>query len=129
MATQPAVLGTMRLNNARLNYLTPAQAATRPAAIWITLGGVPVGGPETPTRVIYKSMSIRDLVFDTPNTCNLTFYGVAPVLGSRLEIWANRNEPALLEVAIHLARERSPTGCRGFEYDVREESQQQLTHY
>ena len=32
-------------------------------------------------RVIYKSMTIRDLVFDAPNTCTLTFYGAAPTLG------------------------------------------------
>ena len=96
MPYQPAVLGTARLNNFRLNYLTPAQAAERPAKIRIILGGVDVAGPGSATRVIYKSITIRDLVFDTPNTCNLTFYGAAPGLGQRLEVWVDSNDPTLL---------------------------------
>jgi len=96
MPTQPAVLGTARLNNFRLNYLPADQAATRPARIWFILGGVDISAPTSPTRVIYKSVSIRDVVFDTPNTCQITFYGAAPVLGSRLEIWVDANDPTLL---------------------------------
>ena len=42
MPYQPAVLGTARLNNFRLNYLTPALAFERPARVWIILGGVDV---------------------------------------------------------------------------------------
>ena len=96
MATQPAVLGTARLNNFRLNYLTADQAATRPAKIWFILGGVDISAPTSPTRVIYKSVSIRDVVFETPNTCQITFYGAAPTLGARLEVWVDANDPTLL---------------------------------
>jgi hypothetical protein len=96
MPTQPAVLGTARLNNFRLNYLTRDQAALRPARIWFILGGVDISAPTSPTRVIYKSATIRDVVFDTPNTCQLTFYGAAPGLGQRLEVWVDANDPTLL---------------------------------
>jgi len=96
MPYQPAVLGTARLNNFRLNYLTPALAAERPARIWFILGGVDISAPTSPTRVIYKSVSIRDVVFDTPNTCQITFYGAAPTLGARLEVWVDANDPTLL---------------------------------
>jgi len=51
--TQPAVLGTARLNNFRLNYLTAAQAAERPAKVWIIIGGIDVTKPTSPTRVIH----------------------------------------------------------------------------
>jgi len=96
MPLQPAVLNTARLNNFRLNYLTADQAATRPARIWFILGGVDISAPTSPTRVIYKSVSIRDVVFDTPNTCQITFYGAAPTLGARLEVWVDSNDPTLL---------------------------------
>jgi len=97
MATTPAVLGpNTRLNNFRLNYLTAAQAADRPTHIRIILGGIDVTRPDSPTRVIYKSMTIRDLVFDAPNTCALTLYGAAPNVGAPIEVWINSNAPALL---------------------------------
>ena len=96
MAMQPAVLGAARLNNFRLNYLTADQAAQRPARVWIILGGVDISAPTSPIRVLYKSITIRDVVFDTPNTCQVAFYGAAPVLGHRLEVWVNANDPVLL---------------------------------
>jgi hypothetical protein len=96
MPYQPAVLGSARLNNFRLNYLTAAQAAERPARIWFILGGVDISAPTSPTRVIYKSVSIRDVVFETPNTCQITFYGAPPTLGARLEVWVDANDPTLL---------------------------------
>jgi len=98
MPYQPAVLGPKtRLNNFRLNYLTAAQAAERPTHIRIILGGIDITQPDAPMRMIYKSMTIRDLVFDAPNTCNVTLYGPqAPTVGQPLEVWVNSNAPALL---------------------------------
>ena len=97
MATTPAVLGpNTRLNNFRLNYLTAAQAADRPTHIRIILGGIDITHPDAPTRVLYKSLTIRDIVFDTPNTCSLTLYGDAPNVGEPIEVWVNSNAPVLL---------------------------------
>ena len=96
MPTQPAVLGSARLNNFRLNYLTAAQAAERPAKVWIIIGGIDVTQPTAPTRVIYKSVSIRDVLFDAPNTCSLTLYGAAPSIGAPIEVWVDSERPTLL---------------------------------
>ena len=96
MPTQPAVLGSARLNNFRLNYLTAAQAAERPAKVWIKIGGIEVTQPTAPTRVIYKSVQIRDVLFDAPNTCSLTLYGAAPSIGAPIEVWVDANNPTLL---------------------------------
>jgi len=92
MPYQPAVLGTARLNNFRLNYLTAAQKSI----VRIILGGVDISQPGAVPRVIYKSMTIQDVVFDAPNTCRLTLLGGAPTVGQRLEIWLQPNDPILL---------------------------------
>src|SRR6187431_1736594 len=98
MATTPAVLGpNTRLNNFRLNYLTAAQAADRPTHIRILLDGIDITKPDAPVRPIYKSLTIRDALFDTPNTCAMTLYGAAaPHVGQPLEVWINSNDPTLL---------------------------------
>ena len=96
MPLQPAVLGTARLNNFRLNYLTAAQAAVRPSHVWILIGGVDVTNPASSMRALYKSLTIRDIVFDAPNTCALTLYGGAPNVGLPIEVWVNSNAPQLL---------------------------------
>jgi len=99
MATQgqPAILGpNARLNNFRLNYLTAAQAAERPTHIRIILGGVDITKPGAATRVIYKSLTIQDRVYDEPNTCAMVLYGAAPTVGAPLEVWINSNAPVLL---------------------------------
>jgi hypothetical protein len=97
MPMMPAVLGpNTRLNNFRLNYLTADQAAVRPGHIRIILGGIDITQPGAPMRVIYKSATIHDLVFDAPNTCALTIYGAAPNVGQPLEVWVNSNYPLLL---------------------------------
>jgi len=98
MAMTPAVLGpNTRLNNFRLNYLTAAQAADRATHIRIIIGGIDVTQPTAPMRVIYKSVTIRDLVFETPNTCSLTLYGpLAPTVGQPIEVWIDSNAPVLL---------------------------------
>jgi len=96
MPLQPAVLGTARLNNFRLNYLTPALAHDRLTHIRIILGGIDVTQPGAPMRVIYKSLSIRDALFDAPNTCALTLIGAAPNVGAPIEVWVNSNAPQLL---------------------------------
>jgi hypothetical protein len=97
MPYQPAVLGpNTRLNNFRLNYLTADQVAERPTHIRVILGGIDITTPDAPTRVIYKSMSIQDRVYDEPNTCALTLYGAAPSVGTPIEVWVNSNAPVLL---------------------------------
>ena len=47
-------------------------------------------------RVIYKSVTIRDVLFDAPNTCSLTLYGAAPAIGAPIEVWVDANDPTLL---------------------------------
>ena len=97
MPLQPAVLGTARLNNFRLDYLTPALEAERPAHVRIIIGGVDVTRPTAPTRVIYKSVQIREALFDAPNTCAMTLYGVPPSgVGAPVEVWVDSNNPELL---------------------------------
>jgi hypothetical protein len=98
MPYQPAILGpNTRLNNFRLNYLTADQAAERPTRIRIILGGVDITAPDSPLRVLYKSLTIRDLLFDAPNTCALTLYGSAvPNVGQPIAVWINANTPQLL---------------------------------
>src|SRR5687768_11709141 len=96
MPYQPAVLGpNTRLNNFRLNYLTADQAGDRPSHLRITLGGLDITQPDSPIRFLHKSMTIRDLLFDAPNTCSLTLYGAAPTVGQRLEVWIGA-DPAIL---------------------------------
>jgi hypothetical protein len=97
MPLQPAILGpNLRLNNFRLNYLTAAQAAERPTHLRIVIGGIDVTTPTAPMRVIYKSLQIRDALFDAPNTCSLTTYGGAPLVGQPIEVWVNSNAAVLL---------------------------------
>jgi len=97
MALQSAILGTARLNAFRLNYLSADVVAGRPVHVWIILGGVDITRPDAPVRVIYKSLTIRDQLYDAPNTCSLTLYGAAaPHVGQQLEVWINTDAPQLL---------------------------------
>jgi len=98
MPTMPAVLGpNTRLNNFRLGYLPADVVGERPTKIRILLDGIDITTPNAPVRVIYKSLSIRDQLFDAPNTCSLTLYGAAaPHVGQPIEVWLNANTPALL---------------------------------
>jgi len=93
----PAVLGpNTRLNNFRLGYLPADAMSDRPTHIRIILGGVDITTPDAPVRVLYKSMTIQDRVYDEPNTCALTLYGAAPSVGTPIEVWVNSNAPVLL---------------------------------
>jgi len=96
MPYQPAILGTARLNNFRLNYLSADLAGDRATHTRILLGGVDITRPDAPVRVLYKSASIADRVYDEPNTCALTLYGAAVTVGTPLEVWVNSNAPVLL---------------------------------
>ena len=97
MPLMPAVLGpNTRLNNFRLASLPAAAAAERPTHVRISIGGIDVTHPAAPMRVLYQSMTIRDLVFDAPNTCALTLYGGAPHVGQPIEVWINSDAPVLL---------------------------------
>ena len=97
MPRMPAVLGpNTRLNNFRLGYLPADAMGDRPTHIRIILGGIDITTPDAPVRVLYKSMTIQDRVYDEPNTCALTLYGAAPSVGTPIEVWVNSNAPVLL---------------------------------
>jgi len=97
MPLMPAVLGpNTRLNNFRLGYLPADAMGDRPTHIRIILGGIDITKPDAPVRVLYKSMTIQDRVYDEPNTCALTLYGAAPSVGTPIEVWVNSNAPVLL---------------------------------
>jgi hypothetical protein len=89
MPYQPAVLGTARLNNFRLNYLSADLARVRSTKVRILLAGQPV-------RVRIAGFQIIDAINDTPNTCSLTIDGPAPTAGQTLRITINSNAPRLL---------------------------------
>ena len=91
MAYQPALLGTARLNNFRLNYLSAALRRERDAYVRILVDGVDMRG-----RVLYQSVTITDRLNDDPNDCALTFYGAAPHVGQSLRILLDSNAPRIL---------------------------------
>jgi hypothetical protein len=66
MAGTNALLGTARLNNFRLNYLSEALAQERRTKVGILLAGQDVRG-----RVRRGSVTIRDVINDAPNTATL----------------------------------------------------------
>ena len=92
MALQPAVLGTARLNNFRLNYLSAQLRAIRATRVRIWLDG-----ELATSRVRLSGLSIRDVLNDEPNTCDLKIEGSPPpVAGMALRITINSDTPQLL---------------------------------
>jgi hypothetical protein len=92
MPTQPAVLGTARLNNFRLNYLPAALVPIRATKVGIYLSGVWITG-----SVKVGSVRISDIIDDAPNTCAFTFYGpTAPQPNQKLVVTLNRDTPIVL---------------------------------
>lgn len=90
MPTQPAILGTARLNNFRLGYRPAALTAVRQSRATILIGGVLA-------RVRKGSVVIRDVINDEPNTCSLTVSAQTPPAdGQRLRITVNSDTPRLL---------------------------------
>jgi hypothetical protein len=75
-----AILNVGRLNAFRLNYVQPALKAVRDKAITITLDGVPL-------KVRYRSVVIKDVINDAPNTCTLLVDDATPpTVGKRLRV-------------------------------------------
>ena len=95
MAYQPAILGSARLNNFRLNYQSAALKKIRDTRALITLNGVNVRD-----RVRLYSFSIRDVINDTPNSCAFSIEDPPPNLGDRIEVKINSNAPQLLFAGI-----------------------------
>jgi len=92
MPYQPALLGTARLNNFRLNYLPAGVAPIRETRILIYLDGVLVRD-----RVRRGSVTIHDVLNDVPNTCQFAIGGTpAPEPGMQVRITINTNSPRLL---------------------------------
>ena len=73
MPLQPAVLGTARLNNFRLDYLPAELMPIRATRVGIYLSGVPITG-----AVKVGSLRISDILNDAPNTAGFTYYGPTP---------------------------------------------------
>jgi hypothetical protein len=92
MPLQPAVLGTARLNNFRLNYLPAALMPIRATRVGIYLSGVPITG-----SVKVGSLRISDILNDAPNTCGFTFYGpTAPQPNQKLVVTLDADFPVVL---------------------------------
>jgi hypothetical protein len=92
MPLQPAVLGTARLNNFRLNYLPADLMPIRATRVGIYLSGVPITG-----SVKVGSLRISDILNDAPNTCGFTFYGpTAPQPNQKLVVTLDADFPIVL---------------------------------
>lgn len=91
MAMQPAILGTMRLGNARLGYEPAVLAAARATRVRILINGV-----IATSRVRMKSVAIRDVINETPSTCDLTIDTSAPSVAQSLRVQINSDTPRLL---------------------------------
>ncbi len=92
MPLQPAVLGTARLNNFRLNYLSADLVRLRATRVRILLSGVPITG-----AVLVGSLRISDILNDAPNTCGFMYYGpTAPQPNQALVVTLNSDAPRLL---------------------------------
>lgn len=92
MAFQPAVLGTARLNNFRLNYLSAALVRDRATRVGIWLSGTRIN-----SQVRIKSLRIADVLNDTPNTCGFLFLGATPPKTNQtLVVTLNSDAPLVL---------------------------------
>jgi hypothetical protein len=84
MPYQPCILGTARLNNFRLAFYDQMFTA-----------GIIVAGQQVRARV--SGLTIRDVINDAPNTCSITFDGVAaPQAEQAIRITINARDPRLL---------------------------------
>lgn len=91
MPLQPAVLGTARLNNFRLDYLSAALFAIRETRVRILVHELDVSA-----RVRRDGLTIQDDINDTPNTAAFRIEGAAPSVGETVRITLNSNTPRLL---------------------------------
>jgi hypothetical protein len=92
MAMVPAVLGSARLANFRLAYIPADMAAIRRTSVRILLGGVDVTA-----RVRRHSVTIRDQLNDSPNTCSLVLKDDPPPPDvADLRVSVGTDQPTLL---------------------------------
>ncbi len=92
MPYQPAILGTARLNNFRLNYVGGLLQRIRDWRVLVYLDGELVR-----CRVRRGSLTIHDVLNDAPNTCSFALDGLpAPEPGMQVRITINSNTPQLL---------------------------------
>lgn len=86
----PAILGTARLGNFRLGYVPAATEAIRETRVRITVAGQLV-------RYRRGSVTIRDVINDSPNTCDLIINSDTPPTQSQpIRITINSSTPRLL---------------------------------
>jgi hypothetical protein len=91
MATQPAIVGSMRLGNARLGYNPTALAAKRATRVRVYINGALANA-----RVQRAGLSIRDVINETPSTCSFVADTTAPSVAQSLRITINSDTPRLL---------------------------------
>jgi hypothetical protein len=96
MATRPAIVGSMRLGNARLGYNPTALAATRATRVRIYINGVVASVPTASPRVEMAGLSIRDIINESPSTCSFVALKAAPSVAQSLRITINSDTPRLL---------------------------------
>jgi hypothetical protein len=75
-----AILNLGRLNAFRLNYIPQPLKSQRDQSLAITLDGAPL-------RMRYRSLTVKDVINDAPNTCTLIVDNATPpTLGKRLRV-------------------------------------------
>lgn len=90
MPLQPAVLGTARLNNFRLNYLGAVLAAAREVYVTILIDGALA-------CIRVGSVTIHDVINDSPNTMDLVLGpDPIPTNGATVRAYINSDDPRLL---------------------------------
>lgn len=89
----PAIVGSARLGNFRLGYVPATLATLRRAYVRILIAGIEV---RIGRRVRRGSVSIRDVLNDTPNECSLTVQGTPPSVGDTVRVLINSDAPRLL---------------------------------
>src|SRR5262252_5456170 len=88
LSSRNAILGVGRLNLFRLNYLQRAIVLRRMAIVQVSVDGQLV-------RVRVRSLSIRDVINDAPNTCTCTVL-TEPTVGGRLRVYSGTTPQYLL---------------------------------
>jgi hypothetical protein len=88
--TVPALLESARLANFRMGYIPSTYTARRATRAHVTVDDVPA-------KVRKGSVTIRDVLNDEPNTCDLTIDARTPPSASqKLQVWINSDTPRVL---------------------------------
>jgi len=103
-ASTNAILNIGRLNAFRLNYIEPGLRLVRDTTLRITLN-------DTPLKVRYDSLTIHDVINDSPNTCSLIVDRTTPpTVGQRLRITLGVDPAYLLFAGILQAARKTYVG-------------------